>query len=182
MSGIHHCLIMSPHLTLEDKRALSCEECCVLTETGFGLDKESLKLIFCCGVLMISCFTSAVVSCSSGVHHGHVLPPDVGWRAAEIRGPNWNPAAQQPHGGKDLDTGHIFPKLKEVYFSQHDDAKQTVPHHEEWDCPLHHEVIWHCRDCLWENLFFTGNEASDVFLRVLLLAGWQSAQTARWGW
>lgn len=31
-------------------------------------------------------------------------------------------------------------------------------------------------------VFFTEIEGSDVFLCVLLLSDWQSAQTARWGW
>ncbi len=61
-------------------------------------------------------------------------------RAAEIRGPHRDPAAQQPDGQQDLDAGHLFPEWQEVDLAQHDHPQQAVPHHAERNYPLHHEV------------------------------------------
>lgn len=75
-----------------------------------------------------------------GIHHGCVLPPDVGWWTAEVRRPNWDPTAKQPDGQQDLDAGHVFPEWQEVDLSQHDHPQQAVSHHAERNYPLHHEV------------------------------------------
>lgn len=120
-----------------------------------GMEKVLNRMLF-------SCFTwpHSVASSASGLHHGHVLPPDVDWWAAEIRGTYWNIAAQQSHGGKDLGTGHILPKLQKINFSQHDHAEQTVPYYAERDGPLHYEVTshlmlsWHRTEGKWLELFF----------------------------
>lgn len=76
----------------------------------------------------------------AGVHHGRVLSSDVDRRAAKIRGPHRDPAAQQPDGQQDLDSGHLFPEWQEVDLSQHDHPQQAVSHHAERNYPLHHEV------------------------------------------
>lgn len=75
-----------------------------------------------------------------GIYHGRVLSSDMDRRAAEIRGPYRDPAAQQPDGQQDLDAGHLFPEWQEVDLSQHDHPQQAVPHHAERNYPLHHEV------------------------------------------
>lgn len=61
-------------------------------------------------------------------------------RAAKIRGPHRDPAAQQPNGQQDLDARHLFPEWQEVDLSQHDHPQQAVPYHAERNYPLHHEV------------------------------------------
>lgn len=178
MSGIHQCLIMSPHCTLLDKRSLSYH---LLYGTRDGVHQTSTVKVLWHQVVLMLCVTSYLL-CPRvpGLHHGHVLPPDVDWRAAEVRGTNWNPAAQQPHGGEDLGTGHVLPELEEVHFSQHDDAQQAVPYYAERDRPLHHEVTSHAT----VSLRLPEGEDPDVFLFLLVLLppGWPSVQTAQWIW
>lgn len=160
----------SSHLPLRVEKALA-DEC-------QGLDRDlKFRVVFFIEYKVLHPLTRCVRA--SGVHHGHVLPSDVGWWAAEVRGPHWNSAAEQQNGGKDLDARHVLPKLKEVYLSQHDHAEQTLPHHAEWDRALHHEVISHCAVFAALTRSFADTEISWA---CVLLSDWQSAPSVRWDW
>lgn len=83
------------------------------------------------------------MSFHTGVYHGHVFPSNVGGREAGVQRSQRDPALEQPHGGQDLDSRHLFPQLEEISGSQHDNAEQAVPHHAERHRLLHHEVCLH---------------------------------------
>lgn len=94
-------------------------------------------------------------STHSGVHDGRVLSTDVGGPQADVRGAHWNFTAQQPDGDQGLDARHLLQKRQEVGRSQHDGAKQALPHHEERHHSVHHEVEQHtqkqkaCKPAAW---------------------------------
>lgn len=75
-----------------------------------------------------------------GIHNGCVFSANMDWWPAEIWGPHWDPASQQPNGQQYLDTGHFLPKWQTFYFAQHDHSQQAVPHHAERNYSVHHEV------------------------------------------
>lgn len=98
----------------------------------------------------------------AGIHHRHLLRPDVVRQPPEVQQHHEAAHAQQQHGGKNLDSRHLLQEFTEIRCPLDHDSQPAPEAVEQWKSHVHPEVGYS------ESLFVFFSLTLQIFVGVFL--------------